>query len=317
MAEATQAREPVSIKMPTATRLQDVLEGLKEDDFRFGRIKVDKDRPVYHIPGPLSDPDNIQSVKSFTAVVLLAKKNFYLSDDDRENGKDAREKRELYIVRTDKTLPELIYVNPTSLQNWFKFAKSVIDNDEDYWGVVCEFSAERAESKKTSYKWNKFIFTYNNSLSDAEREYIETLRDAVVERVAKYAEREDYSAYEEVALAGGRKADVAAKPAAQAAAPVAAKSKPAPEAEEERPVARRAAPATDDDAEDGVFAEERQVPAAAAAPKPAARRKPAAAAAEEEPVKTTAPYAEVGDDEEEPLPSRKGNAAAKRNLDEE
>lgn len=190
------------LRLPSAKKLAALTELLTDDeDFRFGRVKLNRDKPKYELPEPTQDDrDNIEMKAEFKGVILVARKNYYLSDEDKEKGADAKEKRAIYVLRLNKITPELIYVNPTSMKAWQQFVKSVVQSGQKFYGVVCEFSAERVHSQKTGYKWNKMKFAVDRTLTEEELEHILTLREVVDARVKTYEDDSDLAKFEEEAL---------------------------------------------------------------------------------------------------------------------
>ena len=308
------ANTDIALRIPSAAKVAGLTEIMTEDDFRFPRIKIQRDKPKYELPAPTNDdPDNIVVQAGFTAVVLLARQNFYQSEEDKEEGKEAREKRELYLIRADKVQPELVYVNPTSLNNWKKLTKDIRDAGEAYYYCLVNFGAEQAISKAKGYKWNKLTFELVRSLTDAERSHVDTLRELVEGRVKQYVNQDDLDNAESEVLGIKRPAAIAATGGLTAA------RNSAPPVAEEAPVRK---PSVDDDEDDGAFSEKAQTTPQkpAAAPKPApARRTKAAPAAEEEDAPAPAakkearsgyPSLDGDDDDAAPAPKASPKATA-------
>jgi hypothetical protein len=200
------SEETLKLKLPTAAKLEQIREALVEDeDWRFGRIKIDGKKPRYELPAPTrEDADNVEIAKEFHGVVLVAKKNFYQSDEDKEAGKEKREKRALYVLRTGKYLPELMYISPTALQNWRMFVKQVVENDLGYFDVLVEFTAEQVKSRTTGFVWSKAKFSIVRSLTEEERTHVATMRELVLSRVQEYEDSDKLAEYEERALKADR-----------------------------------------------------------------------------------------------------------------
>lgn len=191
-----------TIKIPSAKKLNTIREILVEDEeFRFPRVKLDRDKPRYHLPEPLEDDDeNVEIAPTFRAVVLLARKNFYQSEEDKKAGKEKKEKRELYILREGEYLPEMVYVNPTSLRPWREFLAPIVQSGREYAHVLVEFGAEKVASKTTGFKWQKFTFKEVRSLSEEEIEYVNELREMVSGRVRTYVDDDALADIEDQAL---------------------------------------------------------------------------------------------------------------------
>jgi hypothetical protein len=198
------------LKILSQTGMERLRELLEEDeDFRFPTIKLNRSKsPKYELPEPIKggDRDNIESESTFKAVVLVARKNFYQSDEDKEEGKEAKEKRVLYVLRPGKRVPERIFISPTSLRNWKSFCKSVIDREGTYYGFMCEFSAEHVAPAKSKYKWNKAKFEIDRRLTDEEMAHVEEVRALVDKRVKVYEDDSELDKYEDEAM-GLRKGD--------------------------------------------------------------------------------------------------------------
>jgi len=190
-----------------ATKMEALRENiLEEEDFRFPRIKLDSRKPRYELPMPVKgDPDNCEIEPSFQGVVLLAKKNFYQSDEDREAGKDPKEKRALYILRLGRYVPDLFYISPTAVRNWKYFVRDVVKGGYEYFGVLVEFSAEVVRGDK--YTWSKPKFSVVRTLTDEEYAHVTELRDIISERVSQWEADADLDKYEDEALSVDRKSD--------------------------------------------------------------------------------------------------------------
>lgn len=194
----------LKVRLPSAARLEKIREVLAEDeDWRFGRAKLMTPKPRFELPAPTEDDtDAVEIVSKFYAVVLVARKNFYLSDEDKEAGKEAKEKRALYILRCGKNMPELLYVSNSAVLNWKRFAKEVVQNNSSYYGVVCEITAEVIKGKK--YTWSKPKFAIARTLTETEAAHILFMRELVAGRVTEYEDNAELDKYEEEALSVDR-----------------------------------------------------------------------------------------------------------------
>jgi hypothetical protein len=184
-----------------ATKMEALRENILEDpDFRLPRIKLDGKKPRYELPMPVKgDPDNCEIEPSFMGVVLLAKKNFYQSDEDKEAGNDPKEKRALYVLRLGRYVPDLFYISPTAVRNWKYFVRDIVKGGHEYFGVLVEFSAEAVKGAK--YTWSKPKFSVVRTLTEAEYAHVTELRDIVNERVSQWEADADLDKYEDEALA--------------------------------------------------------------------------------------------------------------------
>lgn len=200
--------EEDQLRIPTAQKMQQLTELISEDeDFRFPRIKLNRDKPKFELPAPTKDDrDNFDVKATFKGVVLVARKNFYQDDESKKKNEEPKEKRVLYVLRLDKVIPEIMYVNPTSLKAWKIFAKQVIVAGQQIYGVVCEFGAEHVKSKTSGFAWNKMTFKVDRSLTKAELEHSQALRTLVDAHVKTYEDDADLDKFEDEAL-GIRKPD--------------------------------------------------------------------------------------------------------------
>ena len=198
----------LKVRLPSEARLEKIREVLAEDeDWRFGRIKIDGKKPRFELPEPIKDDlDNTELAPKFYAVVLVARKNFYQSDEDKEAGIEPKEKRALYVLRCGKLMPELLYVSPTAILNWKRFAKDVCVNGSTYYGVVCEISAEQIKGK--NYTWSKPKFAIARTLTETEAAHVLFMRELVANRVTEYEDNAELDKYEEQALSVDRSAKV-------------------------------------------------------------------------------------------------------------
>jgi len=198
-AEVDLLRIPSSRKME---KLRDIMEN--DEDFRFDRIRLDNKKPRYELPEPTEDDeDNVEMKSSFRGVVVLARKNFYLSDEDKKAGREAKEKRALYVLRPGKLFPELLYVSPTGVRAWKALCKEVVEQGQQYFHVLIEFEAEFIDnSKKTGYKWSKPTFKIVRTLTDEELSFIDDLHELTDARVKEWEDASDLDEYEDAALTG-------------------------------------------------------------------------------------------------------------------
>lgn len=190
------------LRIPSPKKMQALTELLQDDeDFRFPRIKLHREKPKYELPEPTAeDRDNFEMRGIFKATILVARKNFFQSDEDKAAGKDPKEKRALYVLRPGKVTPELVYVNPTSLKAWKMFVKQVMTSGQQYYSVLCEFSAEHVKSAKSGYSWNKMNFKIDRTLTAEELEHVEAIRQLVDARVKTYEDDSDLDKFEDEAL---------------------------------------------------------------------------------------------------------------------
>lgn len=200
--------DAVVIKVPSEAKQKQVKELiLEEEGFKFSTIKLNRERPRYEIPAPTEeDQDNVNLVKEFNAVVLCVRKNFYQSDEDKEAGKQAKEKRTLYILREGRVTPERIFVSPTSVTEWKKLIKAIAVNGQPFFGVIVNFAAEHIKSQKSGFAWNKIKFGTVRSLTEEELGYIEQIRTWVDGKVGTFDDEADLDKYEDEAVFGGSKA---------------------------------------------------------------------------------------------------------------
>lgn len=190
-----------TIRVPSPAKQQALNALLTEDeDFRFPKIKLNKnEKPRFEVLAPTAeDRDNIDLVRSFKAVVLIARKNFYQGDEEKARGEDPKEKRALYVLRTGKVTPELTYVSPSALRNWKAFCKEVVTSGhEGYWAVLCEFGAEHVKGKQ--FTWNKPTFKVSRTLTAEEREYVVELRAILDRHIRDYVDDSELDKYEDEA----------------------------------------------------------------------------------------------------------------------
>lgn len=195
-----------SVRIANATQAERMREIFTEDeDFRMPRIKLDRDKPRFHIAAPTKeDPEATESTPSFKGVIVLVRKNYYQSEEDKEEGKDPKEKRALYIVRNGKIMPEVLYISPTALRNWKQFVASLVRSGQNYYTVMTEFAAEQAHSKNTGYKWMKPTFKEVRTLTEEEQSQVEATRELVDARIREYESMDELDNLEEQALSGGK-----------------------------------------------------------------------------------------------------------------
>ena len=206
MAARTKDEEEVDLlRIPSSRKmekLRDIMEN--DEDFRFDRIRLDNKKPRYELPEPTDeDEDNVEMKGTFRGVVVLARKNFFLSDEDKKKGVPAKEKRALYVLRPGKLFPELLYVSPTGVRAWKALCKEVVEQGQQYFHVLIEFDAEFIDnSKKTGYKWSKPTFKIVRTLTDEELGFIDDLHELTDSRVKEWEDASDLDEYEEAALTG-------------------------------------------------------------------------------------------------------------------
>jgi len=202
-----QIADDEKLRLPSTKKMLSIKELLEEDeDYRFNRIKVHRTKPRFELPDPTDDDrDNVATKPTFKAVVLVARKNFFQGQDEKDKGQDPKEKRALYVLRPGKLMPELLYINPTSLINWKSFAKAVVQSGNSLFGVMCEFSAEFINNKKSGFSWNKVKFAIDRTLTPEELEHAVEMRTLVDQRVKDYEDTSDLDKYEDQLL--GNEAD--------------------------------------------------------------------------------------------------------------
>jgi hypothetical protein len=199
--------EDITMRLPSTKKLKKIRAKFGEDDWFFPRIRLGK-KPKFEVPVHGGDEDDVETVKRFYCVVLVAKKNFFLSDEDKEKGKEPKEKRALYLLRDTMVMPELYYVSPTGLLNWKKFVKPLVDDDQKYFEVLCEVTAEAVNNSKNGYSWSKPVFTAIRPLTEEELAHVDIMRELVNGRVKDYEENSELDAAEEKALAVDKKKPV-------------------------------------------------------------------------------------------------------------
>ena len=76
------------IRIPSEENANKLLNVINtDDDFRFPRLKLDKGNAKWLIPAPTaSDKDETEAVRSFEAVVLFFRKNFYATPEEKNAG---------------------------------------------------------------------------------------------------------------------------------------------------------------------------------------------------------------------------------------
>ncbi len=190
------------LRIPSDRKLEKIRDILENDeDFRFPRIVLDSKKPKFELPEPTEDePDNVSLRSTFHGVVVLFRKNFYLSDEDKKAGKEAKEKRALYIFRPGKTWPELFYASPTAVKPWKLFCKEVVTGENAVHHVMCEFGVEHIDNPKTGYKWNKPTFKISRVLTDEEIAYTDELHAMIDAKVKEWEDSSDLDEYEDAAL---------------------------------------------------------------------------------------------------------------------
>jgi hypothetical protein len=287
--------DPVNIRIPSAAKRAEIFDTLQNDeDWRFTPVKPDRDKPRFFIPAPTpDDADNIRIEKTFHAVVVVARKNFYQSPQDKEEGKDAKEKRALYILREGKLLPEVVYISPTSLRAWREWVVGLVREEKPYHAVVVEFGLVFVSPKGSDYKWNKYTFKTIADLDEPTFEYIEALKSVIEARVKVFEDMDTLAEYEELALSGSTKKKV---DDAEEAPNRAAKQRTRQVEEDDEPAPppkKKAAPVEDDEEP---------------APTPKRTRKPAPPVEEDEetlPAKSRKPAPPVEEDDDTPPPPKK------------
>ena len=182
------------LRIPSASLMERLTELLRDDeDFRFPTLKLNRNKkPRFELPEHnKEDRDNIETSPSFKAVIVVARKNFYQSDEDKEKGRDAKEKRVLYVLRPGKVTPERIFISPTALRNWKGFCAACSKNGQRFYEVICEFSAEHVDPAKSEFAWNRAKFAIDRPLTTEEQEHVMAVRTLVDERVKVYEDDSD------------------------------------------------------------------------------------------------------------------------------
>lgn len=238
------------LKVPKPATQEALFQKIEDEDYRFNKIKCDRDTARLNIQTPTADDDgNIVSVKEFHGVVALARKNFFQSDEEREEGKEASEKRTLYIVEQGKVEPKVFYVSTSGVRNWLALISACQRKGVHYSHVLVKFTADRAENKVKGFKWTKPKFEVAGVLSDEEIAYVNELGKNLLERVQKYEVSPEAAAAEEAMMEGRipGSGSVVAKPTLDdeereekpkaSTKPKEEKPKPAPSLDDESPEA--------------------------------------------------------------------------------
>lgn len=190
------------LKIPSPEALERLKSKLFDDgDFRMPRVKLGTDKKcLFEVPAPTrDDPDNVNYEPVFHAAVVLAKKNHYQSDEDREAGKEAKEKRALYLLLPGKITPYVMFVSPTSVKAWqLAIQQARKTMDKSYREVLFEFSAERIKGKQ--YTWNKMRMAVSRILTEAEAEHVTELQKLVDDYAARFDDEADLSKLEDEEL---------------------------------------------------------------------------------------------------------------------
>ena len=181
------------IKVPGPRNLAKLESILNEDtEFRFKGIKVSKNFTKYELLNPTEDDDtNVDLVPVFRGVIVFFKKaTTFLNKEEKEAGKEAKECREVYVLREgDKVrVPERFYVSPSALKDWKRLMNELREKfgtSQCYNQVLIEFSVKHI--KGTAYQWNSPVFKVLHKLNDVQVEYTTKLHDLVASRVARYA----------------------------------------------------------------------------------------------------------------------------------
>jgi chemotaxis protein histidine kinase CheA len=278
----------------------------EDEDFRFGKIKVEKDKQRYTLPAPTKDdPEDTESVKAFYGVVVYFRKAFFNNPEKNEKV----EKRELAILRAGKFMPELLYISKAGLWNWKGFLAAVEKQKLDsYSHVMVRFTAEPGQSSDGVYKFSKVKMEIVSELEAEEIEYLQELQQVVRTRVRKYSSSEDLDSAEDKYLDEEDKKPSGNAPAEDdddaIAAKAAKRTRAIAEEDDDEPAPKtraKAKPAPVDDDDD-------ETPA----PKTRAKAKPAPVEDEDdEPAPKTrakAKPAPVEDDDDEPAPKTRAKA---------
>jgi len=195
--KTTSSTEELGVRIPKPAKQQQIFGIIAEDeDFRFGRIKIERDRQRYTLAAPTDeDEDAIKSVKSFYGVIPYFRKAFF---KDRNNEKaDKIEKREVAIVRCGKYVPELLYISYAGFWNWKGFLAALEKQDLHYSQVLVKFTAEPGQSKDGQYKFSKPKMEIVRALTEDEWSYIQELSSVVRTRVKKYSSTDELDAAED------------------------------------------------------------------------------------------------------------------------
>ena len=311
--------EELRVRIPKAKKMAQIFGIIEEDeDFRLGKIKIERDKQRYTVPDPLEDDaENTASVKSFYGVVVYFRKCFFNNTKDGEAAEKV-EKRELVVVRTGKFMPELLYISKSGFYNWRGFLDQRDKAKEHYSHVLCKFTAEPGQSTDGQFKFSKVKIEFVRLLETEELEYIAELQPIVRDRVRKYsssseqleAAEDKFLDDEDKKLPKNSDEDEDDAIAAKAAKRTRAVAEKDDDDEDEEPVkkSKKKAPVDDDDEDE----------------EPVKKKKKAAPVEDdddedEEPVKKSKKKAPVDDDDEdeEPVKKKKKKAPVEDDEDEE
>lgn len=196
---ATELENPIKIPV-SAEKKQAIFDMLEDEDWKWPVAKLNRDKPRYELPAPTKDDkDNVDMTAKWYGVVLIFRKNNYQSKEDREAGKEAKDKRELYVLPVGKFKPIKFYVSPSGVRPWQGAVREAVKTFErPVYGVLVEFSAERVSNAE--FKWSKPLFKVSRALSDDELEYVTELRTRVEAAVGTYVDGGELDDIEDEAL---------------------------------------------------------------------------------------------------------------------
>jgi hypothetical protein len=198
MADETES----TLYIPGEKRAKRIVATIVNEEFRFPTIKAHKSKPKWEVTNP-EDPDDTVSTKSVEVVILIARPNFFLSEEDKKAGKEAKEKRRLIVLRTDELIPEQLYVSPSSLRVWKSYCKTLLNSDDSFTTVLTKIHLEMHSFN--GFTWPKPVFTKVRSLTEEEQDYINGLVNVVDERVGVYEEASDLDDAEAALVNRGKK----------------------------------------------------------------------------------------------------------------
>jgi hypothetical protein len=208
----TEGTDDLGVRIPKARKREQLFGIIADDeDFRFGRVKVERDRQRFTVAAPTDDDeDATKSVKVFYGIIPYFRKCWF-KDQNKEGEKV--EKREVTVVRCDKYIPEQVYVSRSGFWLWKNFLAAVEKMDQHYAHVLVKFTAEPGQSQDGQFKFSKPKMEIVRSLTDDEIEYVDELREVVRARVRKYSSTDDLDAAEDKFLDDEDKPKQQAKPA--------------------------------------------------------------------------------------------------------
>lgn len=140
-----------------------------------GVVVMSRDTRVYYkskdagnVPPDCSSTDNITGKGTPGGKCADCPLKEFGTAPDGGGGQACKQVRQLFMLRGDSMLPEIVYLPPTSIEAAKKFFVKLLGKKVPYWGAVIAIELEKAQNA-AGKQYGKAKFNYIRALNQEER----------------------------------------------------------------------------------------------------------------------------------------------------